>query len=136
MWREKKELESRQLAFFSAVSHELKTPITILKGQLQGMLYHVGGYIDRDKYLKRSFEITCSMEQLVMEILTVTRMKASGFTAQIETFDLPALISGILEDFADLFSEKKHGYHHGNGTPKDDFSRQAAVCKSDRQSAQ
>lgn len=101
-----KELESRQLAFFSAVSHELKTPITILKGQLQGMLYHVGGYIDRDKYLKRSFEITCSMEQLVMEILTVTRMKASGFTAQIETFDLPALISGILEDFADLFSEK------------------------------
>lgn len=101
-----KELESRQLAFFSAVSHELKTPITILKGQLQGMLYHVGGYKDRDKYLKRSFEITCSMEQLVMEILTVTRMKASGFTAQIETFDLPALISGILEDFADLFSEK------------------------------
>ena len=92
-----KELESRQLAFFSAVSHELKTPITILKGQLQGMLYHVGGYIDRDKYLKRSFEITCSMEQLVMEILTVTRMKASGFTAQIETFDLPALISGILD---------------------------------------
>ena len=80
-----KELESRQLAFFSAVSHELKTPITILKGQLQGMLYHVGGYKDRDKYLKRSFEITCSMEQLVMEILTVTRMKASGFTAQIET---------------------------------------------------
>ena len=101
-----KELESRQLAFFSAVSHELKTPITILKGQLQGMLYLVGGYKDRDKYLKRSFEITCSMEQLVMEILTVTRMKASGFTAQIETFDLPALISGILEDFADLFSEK------------------------------
>ena len=45
-----KELESRQLAFFSAVSHELKTPITILKGQLQGMLYHVGGYKDRWRF--------------------------------------------------------------------------------------
>ena len=39
-----KELEGQQLAFFSAVSHELKTPVTILKVQLQGMLYCVGGY--------------------------------------------------------------------------------------------
>ena len=102
-----KELENRQLAFFSAVSHELKTPITILKGQLQGMLCQVGGYKDRDKYLKRSFEVTCSMEKLVMEILTVTRMKSSGFSAQIENFDLTALISEILEDYEELFSGKK-----------------------------
>lgn len=67
-----KELEGQQLAFFSAVSHELKTPVTILKGQLQGMLYGVGGYKDRDKYLKRAFEVTCAMENLVMEILTVS----------------------------------------------------------------
>ncbi|MFR2827987.1 MAG: hypothetical protein ACLTCQ_28150 [Enterocloster bolteae] len=53
-----------------------------MKGQLQGMLYGVGGYKDRDKYLKRAFEVTCAMENLVMEILTVSRMKSSGFSLQ------------------------------------------------------
>ena len=33
-----KELEQARTNFFSAVSHELKTPVTIIKGQLEGML--------------------------------------------------------------------------------------------------
>lgn len=37
-----RELERQRLAFFSAASHELKTPVTILKGQLSGMLDGVG----------------------------------------------------------------------------------------------
>lgn len=101
-----KELEGQQLAFFSAVSHELKTPITVLKGQLQGMLYGVGGYKDRDKYLKRAFEVTCSMENLVMEILTVSRMKSSGFSLQMEEIQLTDFVAGILENHEELLLEK------------------------------
>ncbi|MFR1040150.1 MAG: hypothetical protein ACLSE4_15695 [Clostridium sp.] len=46
-----RELDRQRMAFFSAASHELKTPVTILKGQLTGMLEGVGVYRDRDKYL-------------------------------------------------------------------------------------
>ena len=49
----RREVEQRT-AFFSAASHELKTPVTILKGQLSGMLEGVDIYKDRDKYLLRS----------------------------------------------------------------------------------
>lgn len=39
-----RELERQRSAFFAAASHELKTPVTILKGQLSGMLDGVGVY--------------------------------------------------------------------------------------------
>lgn len=60
-------LEQAQLDFFSAVSHELKTPITVIKGQLEGMLLNVGKYKERDKYLARSLEVVKAMERMVQE---------------------------------------------------------------------
>ena len=102
-----KELEGQQLAFFSAVSHELKTPITVLKGQLQGMICCVGGYRDRDKYLKRAFEVACAMENLVMEILTVSRMKSSGFSIQTEEIRLTDFVKKILDGYEELLCEKE-----------------------------
>ena len=44
-----RELEQAQLEFFSAVSHELKTPLTIIKGQTEGMILNVGDYQNRNK---------------------------------------------------------------------------------------
>ena len=34
---QERELEQQRLEFFAAASHELKTPVTILKGQIEGM---------------------------------------------------------------------------------------------------
>ena len=39
-----REQEKQRVEFFTAVSHELKTPIAIIKGQLEGMIYQVGEY--------------------------------------------------------------------------------------------
>ena len=81
------ELEQAQLDFFSAVSHELKTPITVIKGQTEGMILNVGDYQDRNKYLLRSLEIINTMENMVQEILTVSRMKSSKVGLRKEKID-------------------------------------------------
>lgn len=41
---QERELERRRMEFFAAASHELKTPVTILKGQIEGMEQNVGVY--------------------------------------------------------------------------------------------
>ena len=85
-----RELERQRLAFFSAASHELKTPVTILKGQLSGMLDGVGVYRDREKYLARSLQVAGRMEALVGELLAVSRMESDGASRR-EAVELSAL---------------------------------------------
>lgn len=101
-----KEMEKQQLSFFSAVSHELKTPITVLKGQLQGMLYNVGGYRDRDKYLQRSFEVVEDMEKLVLEILSVARMRSAGFSLHRKAVDVEELLQSLFVNYEEIAMQK------------------------------
>ncbi len=102
----KQQIEQEQMAFFSAVSHELKTPVTILKGQIQGMLYNIGGYKDRDKYLKRSGEVVNSLEEMVQEILEIARIKSKGFSLNMSAVDMKQLIKEVLKDMEDIAIDK------------------------------
>ena len=61
-----KTLEEQRRNFFAAVSHELKTPLTILKGQIENMILGYGDYQNHEKYLpealKASFRpLPCSL---------------------------------------------------------------------------
>ena len=99
-------LEQAQLDFFSAVSHELKTPITVIKGQTEGMILNVGDYQDRNKYLVRSLEIINTMENMVQEILTVSRMKSSKVGLKKETIQFSDILKQEYALFEDLIIQK------------------------------
>jgi len=99
------ERERQRLAFFSAASHELKTPVTILKGQLSGMLDGVGVYRDREKYLARSLQVAGRMEALVGELLAVSRMESDGASRR-EAVELSALTAEKLAQDAELLEQR------------------------------
>ena len=101
-----RELDRQRMAFFNAASHELKTPVTILKGQLSGMLEGVGVYRDRDKYLLRSLRVTGRMENLVQEMLAISRMESGSVALKREVVDLSALIERQLALDAPLLEQR------------------------------
>ena len=84
--------EKLRVDFFRAVSHELKTPITVLKGELEGMIYQVGEYKDRDTHLRQSLQTVNDMELLVKEILSASRMAGSDFSLTLSDVDLSQLV--------------------------------------------
>ena len=102
---QRRELDRQRMAFFNAASHELKTPVTILKGQLCGMLEGVGVYQDRDKYLLRSLQIAGRMESLVQEMLAISRME-SGASVKREPVDLSSLTECQLTLDAPLLEQR------------------------------
>lgn len=104
------EREKLQIDFFRAVSHELKTPITVLKGELEGMLYQVGDYKNRDIYLRESLKTVDDMERLVKEILSVSKMNDSNFALTVSEMNIGQLVKecsrawqGIAEDKGQQF---------------------------------
>ncbi|MHA6530799.1 sensor histidine kinase [Paenibacillus sp. BAC0078] len=103
----KMRLERQRMTFFSAASHELKTPITILKGQISGMLAGVDIYRNRDKYLLRSLAVTNRMEGLVGEMLEISRLENAGFTLKREAVDLSSLVLTQAEQAAELAEQKE-----------------------------
>ena len=101
-----KKLEQARINFFSAVSHELKTPVTIIKGQLEGMLLGIGAYKDREKYLNRSLEIANTLETMVQEILTISRLETAGAEFKIDHLDCVQIIKSYLNETEDLVVRK------------------------------
>ena len=103
---QEKALEQAQIDFFSAASHELKTPITIIKGQLEGMLLGIGAYKDREKYLLRSLGVTQTLESMVYDLLTISRLQTSDSDFKTENLDCVPLIRKYLSDTEDLIVDK------------------------------
>lgn len=99
-------LDLQRRAFFAAASHELKTPVTILRGHLSGLLDGIGIYQDQEKYLARSLQTTARMEHLIQEILTVSRMEVRDSALPLERLDLSAITEEQLALAADLLEQK------------------------------
>ncbi len=106
-----KELEQARTDFFSAVSHELKTPVTIIKGQLEGMLLGIGAYKDHEKYLTRALEIANTLETMVQEILTISRLETAGEHLRQERLDCVQIVKSYLSETEDLIAEKDLQIH-------------------------
>ena len=99
------------MEFFTAVSHELKTPIAILKGQLEGMLYQVGEYKDRDTYLRHCLKTTNDMEALVKEILFAARMGGSDFHLERTDLDISQILQKVCRQFCGRMEDKQIQLH-------------------------
>lgn len=95
-----KERERRRMLFFSSVSHELKTPIAIVIGQLEGMQAGIGVYKDREKYLARSMEILQSLNDFIKEALLVSHIDMME-QKEAETVSLSDLTRALLEEYAE-----------------------------------
>lgn len=101
-----KALEQAQIDFFAAASHELKTPITVIKGQLEGMLLGIGAYKDREKYLLRSLGVTQTLESMVYDLLTISKLQASDCGFKTEKIDCVSVVRKYLADTEDLIAGK------------------------------
>jgi len=99
--------DEQRINFIATMSHELKSPITAIKGQLEGMINKIGVYQNRDKYLKRSLAIAENLDRLVREILVVSKLDTVDFIFKKEKFNLSPILEEIIKGLDYLQIEGK-----------------------------
>lgn len=104
--RERK-MEEERRAYIATLSHDLKTPLTAIKGQLEGMLYNVGKYKDRDTYLKKNIELTNDMQEIIQSIIVSSKLDDYNTTLKLDDFNLSKYIEDIIPDFEYKIEDKK-----------------------------
>ena len=106
-----REQEKQRIDFFTAVSHELKTPIAIIKGELEGMIYQVGEYKDRDTYLRHCMKTVNDMERIVKDILSAARMGGSDFQLERTDLDISRMLQKACRKVMGRIEDKEMKLH-------------------------
>ena len=102
-----REEEKKRKEFIATISHELKTPITIISGQLEGMIYNIGKYKDRETYLKKSYDCTQELRALVDEMMEISKSEILEKDLKLEVINLSDLLKDLVNRQNYLIDEKK-----------------------------
>lgn len=94
-----REMEEAQRYFFSAASHELKTPIAATSVLLEGMLENVGEYSDHPKYLRECVKMMDAQNDLVSDIMEIVALSDGKILPAPEMLDIGQTVYEILPDY-------------------------------------
>ncbi len=100
---EKIKLEEMRKTFIANISHEFKTPIALIRGYSEGLLYNINE--KKDEYVNIIIDETDKMDNLVKELLELSDLESGKTDLQIENFDLSSLTDEILYKYNQIFSK-------------------------------
>ncbi|MDL2211447.1 HAMP domain-containing histidine kinase [Erysipelotrichaceae bacterium OttesenSCG-928-M19] len=91
--------EEERRAYIATLSHDLKTPLTAIRGQLEGMLYNVGKYKDHETYLEKNIDLTYEMEEMIQTIIISSKLDEYNLELVKQDINLLDCLKKSLLDF-------------------------------------
>lgn len=86
---EQDKLEKLRRDFISNISHELRTPVTVLKGSLEALCDKVVSEENEvEKYQQEMLRESIYLERLVNDLLELSRLQSSDFGIDVRAIDL------------------------------------------------
>ena len=99
-------LETTRANFLSSVSHDLKTPMTSIRGFIEGILDGTIPYEKQEYYLGVILEEVKRLTRLVNTLLDVSRMESGAFKLNPSYFDVCEIARLIIISFEEKIDEK------------------------------
>jgi len=112
LFRKLKEVDQMKDEFISIASHELRTPITAIRGYLEMVMGGDFGTIP-DSATKALGTVKSSTERLnglVEDLLNVSRIEQNRLDLELTNIDPKAVIDEVITELRPMANEKKLGY--------------------------
>lgn len=90
-----RQLDVMRKTFVANVSHELKTPISIISGYAEGLKLNVNGD-KREAYCDTIIDESRRMNNLVLSILELSKYESGQINAQFKAFDINGMTDMLL----------------------------------------
>ncbi|MDD6214296.1 MAG: HAMP domain-containing sensor histidine kinase [Firmicutes bacterium] len=106
VYMNKKASENRKF-LISSVSHDLRTPITALKGYLEGILDGVADTEEkRGIYVKKSLEKTELINTMISDLLLYSKLDLNQVEFKLLDIDIAAYLAAFAEDMRPVFARE------------------------------
>ncbi|MEI6865209.1 two-component regulator propeller domain-containing protein [Flavicella sp.] len=107
--QQKEELNERKLQFFTNISHEFRTPLTLIKNPLEGIISDTSlnlPYEIQEKH-RIIYKNTDRLNRLINELMDYRKLELNKVRVKIVKMDLVAFMKDICDYFSDESIEKK-----------------------------
>ena len=105
------QLEEMRKDFVANVSHELRTPLTVINGYLEILPIDESADPFMQKAMKEMTSQTQRMQNLIEDLLVLSRIEASAERIYENVINIPAMLAQIEREAIALNKEKQHTIH-------------------------
>ena len=118
-----KQLDVAKSEFISLASHQLRTPLTIIKGYVSMILEETWGKVEgkQKEQLEKIYSSNERLIKLVEDLLTVSRIESGRLEFDFELVSLENMIDSIVKEFSQMAENK--GLYLKFIKPKGDFPK-------------
>jgi len=102
-----KKLEVMRKDFIASVSHELKTPLSLIDGYAEGLRDGIAEEENKSFYLQVIIEESEKMNSLISDMLALSTLESGNYKLEINAFYIDVLINSIIKKYSPKFKEKK-----------------------------
>ncbi|TGE33448.1 ATP-binding protein [Desulfosporosinus sp. Sb-LF] len=100
-------LEQLRRDFVANVSHEFRTPLTVIRGSIEALVDGTVGKSEEIKrYYQRMLSETRGLERLVGDLLELSRLQSGKITMNREKLHIPSLLSDVIKGLQTIAGKK------------------------------
>lgn len=105
-------LEQMRKDFIANISHELRTPVTVIKGYAESLLDGVIDESEKETCYRQIVSESSSLERLIRDLLELSRLQNPDFQLSFEPIDMNQLLWDVLRGATALAGKKNIAVEH------------------------